>query len=68
MKRMINYLCDNRTPSKEEVMECIDIANAEDVVVELKWFFPYNGWHSVIIRKGDTYEEINSRLPKVYGV
>ena len=68
MKLVKEYLCDDRTPSDEEIKACIDIANEEDCIVKLRWFFPYNSWHDRYIEKGMTFEEVNDSLPKVYGV
>lgn len=68
MKLVKEYLCDDRTPSDEEIKACIDIANEEDCIVKLRWFFSYNGWHDRYIEKGMTFEEVNDSLPKVYGV
>lgn len=69
MKLVKEYLCDNHTPSDEEINECIAIVeNEENCVVKLKWFFPYNGWHRLYVKKGMTFEECKNKLPKVYGV
>ena len=68
MKLVKEYLCDNRTPSNEEVKDCIKIANEEDCVVKMKWFFLYNGWHERYIKKDMTCEEVKDSLPTVYGV
>ena len=45
MKLVKEYLCDDRTPSDEEIKECLEIVEREGCTVKLKWFFPYNGWH-----------------------
>lgn len=68
MKLIKEYLCDNRTPSDEEIMECLEIANKEDCIVKLKWFFPYSGWYHLTATKDMTFEECKDKLPKVYGV
>ena len=68
MKLIKEYLCDSITPSDEEIMECLDIVNKEDCIVQLTWFFPYNGWHQLCVKKGMTFKECQDKLPKVYGV
>lgn len=68
MKLVKEYLCDNSTPSDEEVKDCIRIAKEEDCVVKMKWYFPYNGWNERYIKKDMTFEEVNDSLPTIYGV
>lgn len=68
MKLVKEYLCDNRTPSDEEIRECLEIANKEDCIVKLTWLFPHNGWHKRYIKKNVTFEEVKDSLPKSYGV
>lgn len=68
MKLVKEYECDNRTPSDEEILQSIEIANTEDCIVKLKWFFPYSGWHSLHITKGMTFEDCQEQLPKYYPV
>ena len=41
MKLVKEYLCDDRTPTDEELQEALQIANNEDCLVKLRWFFPY---------------------------
>lgn len=68
MKLVKEYLCDNRTPSDEEIKECLEIVNKENCVVKLKWYFPFNGWHERIIQSDMSFAEIKDSLPKRYGV
>lgn len=68
MKLVKEYLCDKRTPSDEEIIECMAIVDEEDCVVKLTWFFPYNGWHKRYIKKGMTFEEVKESLPTCYGI
>ena len=68
MKLVKEYLCDDSIPNDEEIKECIEIANAEDCIVKLKWFFPYSGWYELKVSKGMTFEECKSKLPKCYPV
>lgn len=68
MKYVKEYLCDSRTPSDEELLECISIVEQENCIVRLIWFFPYHGWNKLYIKKGMTFEECKEKLPKVYGV
>ena len=68
MKYVKEYLCDKRTPSDEEIKECLEIVNKEDCILKLIWFYPYNGWHKLFIKNGMTFEECKDKLPKVYGL
>ena len=68
MTRIEEYLCDGRTPTDDEIRECLQIALWNDCIVKLRWFFPYNGWHEMHINKTMTFKECKEKLPKVYGV
>jgi hypothetical protein len=68
MKQVKTYLCDNKVPSAEEISTAILLADKDNIVIELKWFYPYNGWHNVFVYPGSTYKDIAAKLPKVYGV
>ena len=68
MKLVKEYLCDKRTPSDEEIREAIEVANNDNCIVKLRWFFPYNGWHELYVEKNMTFEQCKEKLPKRYGV
>ena len=68
MKLIKDYLCDNKTPTDEEIKEGLEIVEKEDCVVQLRWFYPYNGWHNLYIQKGMTFEECKGKLPRVYAM
>ena len=68
MKPIKDFLCDKGTPQDYELLECIDIADKEDCVVRLSWFFPYNGWHQLLVKPGMTIVDCKDKLPKRYGV
>lgn len=68
MKLIKEYICDGITPSDDEIKEGIKIANTEDCIVKLAWFYTYSGWYKLFIRKGMTFEECKDKLPKVYAV
>ena len=68
MKLVQNYRADGRTPTDDEINQCIEIANRDDCIVCLEWYFPYSGRYSVNIVKGTTYEEVKNKLPKCYPV
>ena len=68
MKYIKEYLCDKRTPTDEEIRECLEIVSKEDCVIKLTWFYTYNGWHNLLIKNGMTFEECKDKLPKVYGL
>ena len=59
----------NETPPKDnELTQILDIAKTEDCYVELTWFVPYSGWYKVIAHPNSTIEELQERVPKMYGV
>ncbi len=66
MKLIKEYLCDDHIPSDEEILQGIEIANSEDCIVRLKWFFPYSGQYKLHITKGMTLEDCKDKLPKCY--
>ena len=68
MKYIKEYLCDKRTPSDEEIRDCLEIVSKEDCIIKLTWFYPYNGWHKLLIKNGMTFEECKDKLPKIYGL
>ena len=68
IKLVKEYLCDGSTPTDDEIWEVLQIANKEDCLVKLRWFFPYNGWHKLYISKDMTFEECKDALPKCYPV
>ena len=68
MKFVKEYICDDIIPSDEEISECIAIATQESCIVNLRWFFPRNGWHNLYIREGSTLEECKGKVPHRYSV
>lgn len=66
MKLVKEYLCDNRTPSDEEIKECLEIVNKENCVVRLRWCVGYGGWYTLEVLNGMTFEECKSKLPTCY--
>lgn len=63
MKQIKSYLCDNRTPTDEEIMQCVEIANAEDCIVELTWYFSYSEC-KLNISKDMTFEKCKNAVSK----
>ena len=61
MKHIKEFLCDKTFPTKEEIEECIEMANTEDYFIKLKWW--NHGWHEMIIKKGMTFKDCNIQLP-----
>lgn len=70
MKLITSYLCDKNTPTRAEIEECIAIAqkNNNNVIIELRWFFPNNGWHNRLIYGTETVEEVWNSIPHHYGI
>ena len=56
MKEIKNYECTFQ-PTEEEIKIGMNIANENDCIVNLKWFFPYSGWYNIRIEKDTTFEE-----------
>lgn len=67
MKLIKEYLCDG-TPSDEEIIKAIKIVEKDNCVVRLKWFIPYSGWYTLLVKDGMTFEECKNKLPRVYGL
>ena len=67
IKPIKEFWC-NGHPSKDDLQECIEIANKEDCIIHLKWFIQYNGWNDRYIHPNSNLEEILDKLPKIYGV
>lgn len=51
MRLVKEFVCDNRTPSDEEIRECLEVVETDSCVVKLIWFFPYNGRHELYIKR-----------------
>ena len=68
MKLIKEYLCDDRMPTDDEIWEALQIANKEDCLVKLRWFFPYSGRYELHITKDMSFEECKDTLPKCYPV
>ena len=67
MREIKNYECKFQ-PTEEEIKVGMNIANKNDCIVNLKWFFPYSGWYSIRIEKDTTFEECAKQIPKCYPV
>lgn len=67
MKEIKNYECKFQ-PTEEEIKIGMNIANENDCIVNLKWFFPYSGWYNMRIEKDTTFEECKEQIPKCYPV
>lgn len=67
MKLIKNYECD-REPTDEEITIGMSVANEEDCIVNLKWFFPYSGWYTIRIGKDTTFEECKKQIPNCYPI
>ena len=68
MKAIKNYMADDQIPNDQEINQCIQIANTENCIVHLEWYFPYSGFYSVNIIKGMTYEDVQNKIPRSYPV
>ena len=67
MKFIKNYECD-KEPTNEEIRTGMNIANEEDCIVNLNWFFEYSGWYKIRIEKDTTFEECKKQIPDYYPV
>ena len=70
MKEIKYYIADKRTPSNEELEECLKLKKQNpNCLICLKWFFPYNGWHQLYFDEDiNTIEDCKNNMPKRYGV
>ena len=67
MLEIKEYLC-NSTPSDAEIVGGLGISTANNCVVKLVWFIPYNGWHHLYIKPDMTFEDCKANIPTCYGV
>lgn len=68
MKQIKTFMCDDKVPSTVEINTAIILANMHSCIIELKWFYPCNGWHNVFIHPGMVYKDVEAKLPKRYAV
>ena len=68
VKLIKEYVSDLMVPSTGEILECLYIAESENCIVRLNWFFPCSGWYKLDIKKDMTLEYCLDKLPKNYGV
>lgn len=66
MKLIKEYMCDNITPSDNEIEEAVNIASTEDCIVKLYWYYPYSGSYNVPIYPNATVEKVKEKLPRCY--
>ena len=72
------FTVDRSVPSDEDIQQCIDLQKENpDVIIILKWYFPWNGWHELWFSNEPgrkpredikTIEDARERMPKRYGV
>ena len=67
MKLIKNYECKSQ-PTDEEIKIGMKIANEEDCVVNLNWFFAYSGWYKIRIEKDTIFEDCKKQIPDCYPV
>lgn len=67
MLEIKEFLC-NSTPTDAEIVGGLGIATANNCVVRLTWFMPYNGWNKLYIKPSMTFEECKAKVPKSYGL
>jgi len=67
MKPFKHYYCEN-PPTDEEIKQALEIVHYENCVLFLHWFVKYSGWHKVFIDGNTNFDEVKSRLPKIYGM
>lgn len=68
MIKIEEYYCKN-IPNRNDVLEAIKKAQQNDIIIKLNWCPNcYAGMYSVFIQEDDTFEEIDKKIPKVYGM
>ena len=69
------FTVDRSVPSDEDIQQCIDMQKENpDVIIVLKWFVGWNGYHELWFSENKmredikTIEDARERMPKRYGV
>ena len=71
LKEVKAYMIDelDKTPTLQNIEECIAIAKENDCIVELNWTMKWSGHYTRYIRANDDPQDFyNNKLPRVYGL
>ena len=66
MKQIKEFLCDEKSPTNDEVERCLKIAKNENCVINLYWDGPNKYTYNIFIRDNMTFEECVEQIPKFY--
>ena len=66
MKQIKEFLCDENSPTVDEIEHCLKAAKNEDCVINLCWIGPNAYMYYIFIRDGMTFEECIEQIPKFY--
>ena len=61
------YVCDD-IPSREDILEAIEIVKKENFIIRLTWFVQYSGRYNIMIYKDSTLSSVMEGMPKEYAV
>jgi len=69
IREVKQYMCEfDYTPSVEDIMEAINLANKNNCIIKLVWRLKYSGEYSRFIYPSNTFDDIKKSLPTIYGV
>lgn len=73
MLRVKTYLLEledlSKTPTLEDIKECVEIAKNDNCIVELIWHTKWSGLYSRYIRaEDDPQKYFRDSIPHVYGL
>ena len=58
----------DKVPSDDDIIECIELANKYDCIINLVWTLKWSGHFSRYIHPNSIFEEINNAIPRSYGM
>ena len=68
MKQIKEFLCDENSPTVDEIEHCLKAAKNENCVIFLRWIAVNSQMYSILIREETTFEECIEQIPKFYGL
>ena len=66
MKQIKEFLCDENSPTADEIEHCLKAAKNENCVINLYWVGPNRYMYHIFIRDNMTFEECVEQIPKFY--
>ena len=66
MKQIKEFLCDENSPTADEIERCLKAVKNENCVINLYWIAPNKYMYNIFIRDNTTFEECVEQIPKFY--